>query len=41
MTRLSSAGIIKINVGLDAWRFEPVNEAELADNWLHAALNAD
>lgn len=31
----------EINVGLDAWHFKPVNEAELADNWLHAALNAD
>ena len=30
----------EINVGLDAWRFEPVNEAELVDNWLHAALSA-
>lgn len=29
----------EINVGLDAWCFEPVNEAELVDNWLHAALN--
>lgn len=27
----------EINVGLDAWHFEPVNEAELADNWLHTA----
>lgn len=26
-----------INVGLDAWRFEPVNEAELVDNWLQTA----
>ena len=30
----------EINVGLDAWCFEPVNEAELVDNWLHAALSA-
>lgn len=30
----------EINIGLDAWHFEPVNEAELADNWLHAALSA-
>lgn len=29
----------EINVGLDAWRFEPVNEAELVDNWLHTALS--
>ena len=29
----------EINVGLDAWCFEPVNEVELVDNWLHAALN--
>lgn len=29
----------EINVGLDAWCFEPVNEAELVDNWLHTALN--
>lgn len=27
----------EINVGLDAWRFEPVNEAELVDNWLQTA----
>ena len=24
---------------LDAWCFEPVNEAELADNWLHTAVS--
>jgi calcineurin-like phosphoesterase family protein len=29
----------EINVGLDAWCFEPVNEAELVDNWLHTALS--
>lgn len=29
----------EINVGLDAWCFEPINEAELVDNWLHTALN--
>lgn len=29
--------IMTINVGLDAWRFEPVNEAELVDNWLQTA----
>lgn len=27
----------EINVGLDAWCFEPVNEAELVDNWLQTA----
>lgn len=27
----------EINVGLDAWCFEPVNEAELLDNWLQTA----
>lgn len=31
----------EINVGLDAWRFEPVNEAELVDNWLQTASSAD
>ena len=30
----------EINVGLDAWRFEPVNEAELVDNWLQTASSA-
>ena len=30
----------EINIGLDAWHFEPVNEAELADNWLHTAVSA-
>lgn len=30
----------EINVGLDAWCFEPVNEAELVDNWLHTASSA-
>lgn len=29
----------EINVGLDAWHFEPVNEAELVDNWLQTALS--
>lgn len=29
----------EINVGLDAWCFEPVNEAELVDNWLQTALS--
>lgn len=29
----------EINVGLDAWCFEPVNEAELVDNWLPTALS--
>lgn len=29
----------EINVGLDAWRFKPVNEAELLDNWLQSALS--
>ena len=27
----------EINVGLEAWYMEPVNEAELVDNWLRAA----
>lgn len=30
----------EINVGLDAWCFEPVNEAELVDNWLQTASSA-
>lgn len=30
----------EINVGLDAWWFKPVNEAELLDDWLHAASSA-
>lgn len=30
----------EINVGLDAWCFEPVNEAVLVDNWLHTASSA-
>lgn len=29
----------EINIGLDAWHFEPVNEAELVDNWLQTALS--
>lgn len=30
----------EISVGLDAWCFKPVNEAELVDNWLQTASSA-